>query len=136
MFLYSSLNSGVSHVLNILSLKSSKAHSEDVAPGSEEAVQSSAWVLPSQLGGGPAVWPGRGGTLWPQWCLQMAHVEGRPACSESQARFIRMGFEGAAIKVMSSWSPGRFHPWMKGSPQSRDKAEGLHTNGQVTTPVH
>lgn len=49
---------------------------------------------------------------------------------------IHMGFEGAAIKVMSSWSPGRFHPWMKGSPQSRDKTEGLHANGQVTTPVH
>lgn len=87
MFLYSSLNSGVSHVLNILSLKSSKAHSEDVAPGSEEAVQSSTWVLPSQLRGGPAVWPGRGGPLWPQWCLQMAHVEGRPAYSEAWVHF-------------------------------------------------
>lgn len=49
---------------------------------------------------------------------------------------ICMGLEGAAIKVMSSWSPGRFHPWMKGSPQSSDKTEGLHANGQVTTPVH
>ena len=87
MFLYSSLNSGLSHVLNILSLKSSKAHSEDVAPGSEEAVQSSTWVLPSQLRGGPAVWPGRGGPLWPQWCLQMAHMEGRPAYSEAWVHF-------------------------------------------------
>lgn len=113
MFLYS-LNSCVSHVLHILSLKSSKAHSEDGAPGSEEAVQSSAWVLPSQLRGGPAVWPGRGGPLWPQWYLQTAHVEGRPACSESQARFTPSTWASKGL-LSRWWAPGpqgdSIHGW-------------------------
>lgn len=49
---------------------------------------------------------------------------------------VHTGLKGAVFKVMSSLSPGRFHPQMKGSPQSSDKTEGLHANGQVTTSVH
>ena len=47
MFLHLSLNLGVSNVLNILFLKRSKAHSEDVTPGSWEAIQSPGRILPS-----------------------------------------------------------------------------------------
>lgn len=47
MILHLSLNLGVSNVLNILFLKRSKAHSEDVTPGSWEAIQSPGRILPS-----------------------------------------------------------------------------------------